>query len=233
MRRREFITLLGGAAAAPMVVSRAARAQQSAMPVIGFLNSASPAGYVDRVRAFHQGLGETGYVEGRNVAVEYRWADGQNDRLPALAADLVSRKVTVIAANGAAAMAAKAVTATIPIIFTIGDDPVQFGLVASINRPGGNATRREPCWTLSLGQSGSNCCTSCFPPRRVIARASEPGQRSRRENLSRDVQAAARTLGLQIHVLDASTEREIDVAFADDAAIAARRTRDRHRCVLQ
>jgi putative ABC transport system substrate-binding protein len=183
------------------------------VPVIGFLNSQSPDGYADRVRAFRQGLSETGYVEGRNVVIEYRWTDGQNDRLPAMAADLVRRKVTVIAANGGAAVAAKAATATTPIIFTSADDPVRFGLVASLNRPGGNLTGVVSL-DAELLPKRLELLHELMPAATIIAVLLNPANASRYENLTRDLEAATRTIGLQIKVLHASTDSDIDAAFA-------------------
>jgi len=162
VRRRAFITLLGGAAAWPLV----ARAQQPAMPVVGFLIAASPGPYAARVRAFHQGLSETGYVEGRNVAIEYRWTYEQNDRLPALVTDLIRQKVTVIVAGGTrTALAAQAATSTTPIVFYTVTDPIEAGLVPALNKPGGNLTG-VTSWGRKSDQSDLNCCTKCFPTRR-------------------------------------------------------------------
>jgi putative ABC transport system substrate-binding protein len=208
MKRREFITLLGGAAAWPL----AARAQQPTMPVIGFLNGASPEGYAPYVAAFRQGLKEAGYVEGQNVTIEYRWAEGQYDRLPALAADLVQQKVTVIAATSTpAAQAAKALTSKVPIVFTTGDDPIKLGLIASFNRPGGNATGVSHL-IGELGSKRLGLLRDLLPGITVIATLLNPNFPGAERQL-RDAEAAAGALGLQLLVLRASTEREINAAF--------------------
>jgi putative tryptophan/tyrosine transport system substrate-binding protein len=210
MRRREFIALLGGAAAWPVT----ARAQQSAMPAIGFLNAASPDGYADRLRAFLQGLGENGYVEGQNVTMVYRWAEGKNDRLPAMAADLVRRSVNVIAAAGGSfpALAAKAATTTIPIVFVVPEDPVRLGLVASLARPGGNLTGIN-FFNAELAAKRLELLRKLVPGTVRVAVLVNPTNTST-ESALRDVETAARAMGLQFQVLNASTSREIDAAFA-------------------
>ena len=209
MKRREFITLLGGAAAWPL----AARAQQPAMPVIGFLGSSAP---VDRARyltAFRQGLREPGYVEGQNVAIEYRWAQDQADRLPDLAADLVRRQVTVIAAHDTpSSIVAKAATTTIPIVFASGGDPVKLGLVASLNRPGGNVTG-VTFVVAELGAKQLGLLHELQPGAVRVGVLVDPNFAFTQSFVS-DVQAAALSIGKQIEVLEAPTGRDIDTAFA-------------------
>jgi ABC-type uncharacterized transport system substrate-binding protein len=211
MQRREFITLLGGAVVAwPL----AARAQQPAMPVIGFLNPTSPDAFADRLRAFRQGLKDTGYVEGENVAIVYRWAEDQLDRLPALAADLVRRQVAVIATVATAStFAAKAATTSIPIIFSITEDPVKLGLVATLARPGGNATGIN-ILSGELVAKRLELLRELVPGAARVAVLVNPTNTANTETTLRDVELAARTIGLQIQVLNASTSREIDAAFA-------------------
>jgi putative ABC transport system substrate-binding protein len=211
MRRREFISLLGGAAA--VACPLAARAQP-AMPEIGYLSSGSPNANADLIAAFRQGLTETGYVEHRNVAIEYRWAEDQYARLPALAADLVRRRVTVLNAIGAlpVALAAKAATATIPVVFGIGGDPVVLGLVASLNRPGSNLTGVTNLNTEVLPKR-LELLHEVLPGRTAIAVLVNP-KNPAAESQSRDLQAAARMLGLQVHVVHASIESDFAAVFA-------------------
>jgi putative ABC transport system substrate-binding protein len=209
MKRREVITLLGGAAAWPL----AARAQQAAMPVIGFLNSASSDGLALYVAAFHRGLRETGYVDGQNVTIAFGWADNQSDRLRALTGDFVHRQVTVMSAlNNASAFSAKAATATIPIVFGVSVDPVAVGLVASLNRPGGNVTGVTTL-NVELLPKRLEVLHVMVPAVRLIALLVNPTNPAA-ETDTRNAQEAARTLGLQLHVLHASTERDFDTVFA-------------------
>jgi putative ABC transport system substrate-binding protein len=209
VRRREFITLIGGAAAAwPL----AARAQQLAMPVIGFLSASSRETNVDRMRAFHQGLKETGYVEGDNVTVLYRWAEGHLDRLPELAADLVRRPVAVFATWGnASALAAKAATTRVPIVFSVSEDPVRYGLVASLARPGGNSTGVN-FFTAELAAKRLELLRALVPGAVNVAVLVDPAVPPTATTLQ-EVEAAARSMGLRIRVLNASSGGEINAAF--------------------
>jgi putative ABC transport system substrate-binding protein len=212
MRRRKFIKLIGSAAVAWPV---AVRAQQSALPMIGFLSVGSPDGSVNFVAAFRRGLSETGYAEGRNVTIEYRWADSQYDRLPELAADLVRRRVTVIAAPGsiAGALAAKAATTTIPIIIAMGIDPVAAGLVHTLNRPGGNVTGVNTL-NVEVGPKRMELLREVVPTATIVALLVNPTSPVIAEVLLRDAQATASALGLRVHVLNAKTEGEMRAAFA-------------------
>ena len=212
MKRRDFITLLGGAAAAwPL----AARAQQPTMPVIGFLNITSPDGYAERLRGFRQGLKDTGHVEGENVAIEYRWAEDQPDRLPSLATELVRRPVAVIATLGTtnSALAAKAATTTIPIVFAVGEDPVRLGLVVSLARPAGNLTGIN-FFNSELTAKRLELLHELVPTATRVAVLINPTEAANAETTVRDVQSAAHAIGLQIQVHNASTSREIEAVFA-------------------
>jgi ABC-type uncharacterized transport system substrate-binding protein len=209
MKRREFITFLGGAATWPLAV----RAQQPTMPVIGFLGSRASGEDPQLLTAFQRGLKEAGYVDGENVAIQYRFAENQYDRLPGLAAGLVQRQVALIVANGPAAQAAKAATTTIPIVFTAGFDPVEVGLVASLNRPGGNITG-VTILDVELGPKRLELLHELVPRASIVAVLVNPADPTRAETISRSLQTAAGVLGLQLKVLQASSERDFDVVFA-------------------
>jgi putative ABC transport system substrate-binding protein len=210
IRRRDFIAALGGAAAWPL----STHAQQPAMPVVGFLNIRVPGADPHLLAAFRRGLQETGYVEGQNVAIEYRWANNQYDRLPELAADLVRRQVTVIAAIGSpSAPAAKVMTTTIPIVFLTGSDPVEVGIVTSLARPGGNLTG-VTVLGVELGAKRLELLHELVPTANIVAALVNPNTPAA-EIQSTELQTAARTLGLKLHVLHASSERDFDAVFAN------------------
>ena len=211
MRRREFISLLGGLTAIPLT----ARAQQAAMPVVGYLSATSPDAGEPTAAAFRRGLQEAGYVEGQNVKIEYRWADQQIDRLPAMAADLVQRRVNVIAATGTpGSLAAQAATTTIPIIFETGSDPVRLGLVANLNRPGGNVTGVTNL-IVEVAPKRLELLHELLPTASVMALLVNPADRALAQGQAREVQSAARKRGLELHVLNVGSERDFDAVFAE------------------
>jgi putative ABC transport system substrate-binding protein len=211
MRRREIVTLLASAVTWPLV----ARAQQSALPVIGYLDSRASGDAPQRLAAVLQGLKDTGFVDGKNVAIEYRFAENRDERLPALAEDLVQRHVAVIAAAGtAAAIAAKAATTTIPIVFETGADPIQLGLIAQLNRPGGNVTGMTNI-SVEVAPKRLELLHQFLPTASVMALLVDPSMAALAETQSRSVQSAAHSLGLDLHILNASTERDFDAVFAN------------------
>jgi ABC-type uncharacterized transport system substrate-binding protein len=215
--RRDFITLVGGAAASWSV---AAHAQRPANPAIGFMSTLSPEAISRPVAGFHDGLKEAGFIEGQNVAIEYRWAEGQYDRLPALAADLVQQKVSVVAATTTpAALAAKAATSTVPIVFTTGGDPIKLGLVATLGRPGGNLTGSTQL-SVEVGPKRLELARELFPGATTFALLVNPAN-PLAATVSKDLEAAADTLGMRLHVLHASTEADFEAAFATAAQLRA------------
>ncbi|MGC2454818.1 MAG: ABC transporter substrate-binding protein [Pseudolabrys sp.] len=210
MKRRDFIKVVGSGAAWPFV----ARAQQSTMPVVGFVNAASAKNYTRQLAAFLKGLSETGYVAGQNVEIEYRWAEGRNDQLPAMVADLVHRQVAVIAATSTpAALAAKAANTTIPIVFETGADPIKIGLVGDLSRPGGQVTGVSQT-NVEMAPKRMQLLHELIPTASVMALFVNPADGTLAEAYSREVQAAARTLGVELHILNVSTDRDLDGAFA-------------------
>ena len=210
VQRRDFIKVIAGSAAAWPLVAHA----QQTMPVVGFLHAAAPKAYARELAGFLKGLGETGYVEGSNFKIEYRWANGQTDRLPAMAADLVHREVAVIAATSSpAAVAAKAATTKIPIVFETGSDPIQLGLVASLSRPGGNVTGVTSL-AIEVAQKRLELLHQLFPTAHVMALLVNPAEPTIAKATATEVLVAARTFGLEVHVLNASSESEFDEVFA-------------------
>ena len=217
MRRREFIKVVALATAWPLAV----RAQEAPKPVVGFINAASAESYTRQTAAFLKGLSETGYVEGQNVSIEYRWAEGRADRLPAMAADLVRRQVAVIAATSTpAAIAAKAATTTVPIVFETGADPIQLGLITNLSRPGGNVTGITQT-NVEMAPKRLQLLNELVPTARVMALLVNPNDLTLAEAYAKNVQAAARALGVELHILNASTGPDLDVAFAKLAQLQA------------
>src|ERR1700681_3720889 len=221
MRRRDFLGVLSGAAVALPLAVRA----QPKMPLIGYLGSESPELFATRLRSFHQGLSTVGYDEGRNVAIEYRWAEGHNDRLPAMAADLVQVTVIAAPASVAAALAAKSATSTVPIVFETGADPVALGLIVNLNRPSGNITGVTSL-NAQVGPKRLELLHEIVPTATTFALLVNPTNPKNAEDATQDLQEAARQLGLQLHILNASTEGDFDTVFATLVELRVGGTRD-------